>query len=133
MSTMAETPTLLLNNNGEPIEIDGDIIRMIGATTVIKLTAGGSLTVPKGQIVRVAISVDGQPLEGDFLDWSEGTWSIRVDGQIMSVLDGRLVTTLPAPPSEPPITVPNNEPAEELEAVQQEPEKKDRWQVKPTM
>ena len=104
---IAQAATLVITVDGE--EYIGDVVSAGMNTMTIKLSDTGYKIVPLDAIARVRIdTVDGTPVEGDYLDWTDGKLVVRVGDRQVTVRDGVIdsVSDEPAAAGGPKLTEP---------------------------
>lgn len=126
-SFSASAETLIVTADGK--EYAGDVISAGVNTLTMKLQDSGYQIVPVKSIARIQVDVtNGTPIEGKFLDWSEGEIVVRVGDRDVGIRDGTITSVsavgvaaggpelsgpddeapAPAPPAEPETPEPAN-------------------------
>ena len=83
--------TTIVTVGGE--EYHGEVLTSNLNTLTIKQDETGYQIVPLREIDRVRLEIEGaEPVEGRFLDWRNGRWTIRVGDRLLSVESGRITS-----------------------------------------
>jgi hypothetical protein len=91
LSLPAAASTIIVTVDGD--EDRGEVLTSNVNTLIIKRDETGYMTVPVGDIERVRLEIEGaSPVEGRFLDWRDGRWTIRVGDRLLSVEGGRITS-----------------------------------------
>ncbi|MEZ5933450.1 MAG: hypothetical protein R3F54_16155 [Alphaproteobacteria bacterium] len=115
MPDSSSAETKIITDTGK--EHVGDVISAGVNTLTMKLTSSGYQIIPVKSIAWIKVDLaDGSPIEGNFIDWSNGEMVVRVgdrdvgvsNGIITSVIDvnvaagGPKLSAPPPPAYEPP-------------------------------
>ena len=83
-------PPVYILNNGATIA--GRAIRYSDPLLTIRRATGGQQTLRISDLREVVIrSPDGDAISGEFIDWSEGAFELRVDDRLVRVVEGAIV------------------------------------------
>ncbi len=90
-SSSAET-TVVTDTGKEHV---GDVVDAGVNTWTMKLTGSGYQIIPVKSIARIKVDiVDGSPIEGELIDWSEGEMIVRVGDRDVGVRDGVITSVI---------------------------------------
>lgn len=88
-SSSAETLIITLDGR----EYTGDVIAAGVNTLRMKLKGSGYQIVTVQSISRIQVDVaDGEPIEGKYLDWSDGEITVRVGDRDVAIRDGSITS-----------------------------------------
>ena len=83
-------PPILTLNSGATIA--GRPIRFQSPLLTIRRASGGQQTLRVDDLKEIVVRTsDGGSIVGEFIDWSDGVFELRVDDQLVRVSDGRIL------------------------------------------
>jgi hypothetical protein len=86
------------------MEFEGQDVQGTHNSIMIQTEGGSLIHLPFNKIATIRIVVEGgKAVEGGFLSWSAGAYTLKVDQWIVAVQDGRITTMTESTPPGPVI------------------------------